>query len=160
MVPEKNADLLECELVFLAEIDHLADDEEVVCEVLDFRTLRRVQDILEREGMDVKMVAQLVQDIEVPKAVDIDPVDLVRIQLGEQLVKAVELRLIDRLDIILNQTDLRLLLGPFARQKGGRRCSCCLVVDPDHWPRVRGTRRFFADPPPRCPTRGVLTTEK
>lgn len=95
IIAEEKAHLLEDEFLLAVEVNHFADDEDVLLIRLDLGPLRGVEHVLEGKWMQAESPAELSQEIEVAESVDVDPVDLRRVVAIHQLLEGVELRLED-----------------------------------------------------------------
>ena len=60
-------------IALLAVAKHLQDNKDILVEVLEFRTLARVQDVFQHERVHRETVAESLQDLNLMDAVHVDP---------------------------------------------------------------------------------------
>ena len=70
---EKHADLLAAHYFPVIEVKHVRDDEKIVVVLLDLRPLRGIEDVFERERMQIETRTERAQDFDVPQPIDVDP---------------------------------------------------------------------------------------
>ncbi len=73
-------------LVFLIEINHLGDDEEIVIILLHLWTLAGVEHVFQGQGMQIKTFPEDAQNAQVAQAVDVDPGNKLIVEMREEFI--------------------------------------------------------------------------
>ncbi len=106
-----HAELLRVEQVaHPAVVEHFQHDEEIVPVILQLRTLAGVGNVLEHQGVQVKMRPQLLDELHLVDAVDVDPAHPRQVPHKETVLDARHLLFHQTGFVIVHKGDQRLLL--------------------------------------------------
>ena len=123
ILAEEHADLLAADGGTFVLIDHLRDDEQIFGKGLGFRPLAGVEDVFERERVEVELFADGLERLDVAEAVDVDPGDSAAMELRAEFGEVGDFTFLEMILFILDEMDGRaddLAIDEVGNQRGRR----------------------------------------
>ena len=140
--PEKQTDLFATNGAVFVLIDHLGDDENVIGGGLDFRPLAGVEDVLERERMEIEFFPEEGERLDIAEPVDVDPGHFAVFDMRGEFGDVGDFPFLEVGTVILDDLDRR--LAAFAidqmRHQRGRRGARRAVAFHEHGRKCREGR--------------------
>ena len=130
----------------------MRDDEEIVVVLLNLRPLCGVEDVFERERMQIETRTERAQDFDVPQPIDVDPGHALIIEMRNQFFPVLGDLFLEMGPVVLDEPDDRLAPDRFvARSQRPRRFAWNRVTQFEHESgerlrRERGHRQIFPAP--------------